>query len=168
MNQIVPDPKLTSWSPSKLSLTLGPNTDPIELEWVPATPSPVPAHLPDVHHRESLKSPLHTHTVACSRDSAAEMDFAAFFAEYDENERLRSTSEPRKNVYTVWTDSFKKWDSFASNVAQTIQKITEPRLFKRNLTDRKDTIDEPRKGVESYTADRGLVSTIHDLLCVSL
>ena len=75
------------------------------------------------------------------------MDFAAFFAEYDENERLRSTSEPRKNIYTVWTDSFKKWDSFASNAVQTTQEITRNRLLKRNLTDRKNTIDDLREGV---------------------
>ena len=79
-------PKSTVWTPPRPMHSLAVNTDPLDVEMPPSSPSPVaPPLLPDTFDCGTLTSPVPNRDVACFTDSFSDLEFAALLRDSDEN-----------------------------------------------------------------------------------
>ena len=174
-------PKSTIWTPPKLLQSLAVNTDPVDVDMVPQSPSPVPPPVilspnirarPNIVDCSTLTSPIPTESVACFTDSFADLEFAALLKDTSRIDALQETLEATQNEFGRQKGMFcrleRDFKTMKENYETTLKdleaKTTQKRLDDRNIADLKDSITDLRTQLDSIKADQGALPLLHQIL----
>ena len=166
-------PKSTVWTPPKNLQSLAINTEPMDCELPPSSPSPFPPIvLPDIADCGTMTTPIHTSSVSCYNDSFENLEFAALLKENEAVETLEQIlADTRKELgaQKALVDRLEvAFDKQKQNYEDTLRSLEEKtrqkRLDDRNLADLKDTISDLRTQVANLHADRQALPLLHQLL----
>ena len=159
--------KTTVWTPPKNRQSLAINTEPMDCELPPSSPSPLPP--PDFG---LMTTPIRTSSVSYYTESFENLEFAALLKENEAVETLEQ----------LWTDTRKElgaqkalvhrlevaFDKQKQNYEDTLRSLEEKtrqkRLDDRNLADLKDTIFDLRTQFANLNSDRQDLPLLHQLL----
>ena len=149
-------PKSTVWDPPKPLQSLAVNTDPIDIDMQPLSPSPVATPvLPDIIDRGTLTSPVPCSSVACYTDSFADLEFAALLKDTSELENIQATLTAtqaklgyQKGLFARIERDFKQMkQNYEATLKDVEARTVQKRIDDRNIADFKDTINDLKKQV---------------------